>query len=88
MSDNAEQPDDRPPAIKLPVKRTRFKAPPTTADDRRACRMLCSKAISIALHVEAARRELSISALLLDACRSRYPSIAGALDAEAKRRAA
>jgi len=88
MSDNAEQPDDRPPAIKTPVKRTRFKATPTTADDRRACRMLCSRAISIALHVEAAKRELTISALLLDACRSRFPSIAAVIDAEAKRRAA
>jgi len=85
MSEEAEQPDEQHQPLKLVKRRAKFKAAKTTPEDRRSVRMLTSKSVSVCLHIEAAKREVSISALLLDACRRSFPAVAAAL--ESKKRA-
>lgn len=88
MSDEAEKPDDQHQPLKLGKRRApKFKAAKTTPEDRRSVRMLTSKSVSVSLHIEAAKREVSISALLLDACRRSFPAVAAALELESKKRA-
>ena len=87
MTDAPTPEEPVPHPLKLPVKRVKFKVAKTASDDRRALKLLTTKAVKIAICVEASRREVSYSALIIEALRRSFPAIAAAIEGDTKRKA-
>lgn len=73
------------PAVR-PIRKTRskFKPPATAPEDRRECKLVVSRALHIAIRMEAARRDTNIQTLLLDGLRRTFPHIATVIEKELK----
>jgi hypothetical protein len=84
--DEPAEPADIAGRIKQP--RARFVAPKSVKARRRIIRCTATAEVAIAVNVLAAQRDISVSALVLDALRRLHPSLATAIDAEVKRQTA
>lgn len=73
------------PAVR-PIRKTRqkFKPPATAPEDRRECKLVVSRALHIAIRMEAARLDRTIQTLLLDGLRRAFPNIAIVIEKELK----
>lgn len=89
MTENDLPPNDQEPAqVRIRIARPKFKAPVAKKENRRQVKLLTSDAIAIAINVEAARRDVTVCALLLDALRRTFPAVAVVIEQEAKKSAA
>jgi len=76
----APDPDSLPIHGRKP--RRKFKAPATAQDDRRELKMYASKALHIACRIEAAKRDTTVNALLMDGLLRSFPALALIIDKE------
>jgi hypothetical protein len=81
--DEPAEPADIAGRIKQP--RARFVAPKSVKARRRIIRCTATAEVAIAVNVLAAQKDISVSALVLDALRRFHPSIALVVDEEIKR---
>lgn len=76
-----------PEPLKIRAKRTRFVVPKATASDRRIIKAHTTSPIFIAIAVEAARRDITTSELILEGLRRAFPAISEVMVSESKKRA-
>jgi hypothetical protein len=84
MSDDVSAPDPDSLPIRARKPRRKFKAPATAQDDRREVKMYASKALHIAIRMEAAKKDTTVNALLMDGLRRSFPALALVIDRELK----
>lgn len=84
MSDDVPAPDPDSLPIHGRKPRRKFKAPVTAQADKREVKMYCSKALHIAIRVEAAKKDTTVNALLMDGLRRSFPALALIIDRELK----
>jgi hypothetical protein len=82
MPDDVSAPDPDSLPIHGRKPRRKFKAPATAQDDRRELKMYASKALHIACRIEAAKRDTTVNALLMDGLRRSFPALALIIDKE------
>ncbi len=75
-----------PEPLKIRAKRTRFVVPKATSSDRRIIKAHTNTPIFIAVAIEAAKRDITTSELILEGLRRAFPAIADAMMVETKRR--
>lgn len=75
------------PAVAGRIKqpRQRFIAPKSVKTRRRVIRCTATNEVAIAVNTLAAQKDISVSALVLDALRRFHPSLAAVIDEEVKR---
>ena len=80
-----EVPETPPVAGRIKQPRQRFIAPKSVKARRRVIRCTATADVAIAVNVLAAQKDISVSALVLNALRQFHPSLAAVIDAEVKR---
>jgi len=80
-----EVPETPTVAGRIKQPRQRFIAPKSVKARRRVIRCTATADVAIAVNVLAAQKDISVSALVLDALRRFHPSIALVVDEEIKR---
>ena len=80
-----EVPETPTVAGRIKQPRQRFIAPKSVKARRRVLRCTATTDVAIAVNVLAAQKDISVSALVLNALRQFHPSLAAVIDAEVKR---